>query len=174
VWRENIFKPTIGQESLHQDSNDNGVRLVNYATSKNLVVKSTMFPHRNIRKYTWTSPDGKTHNQIDHVLIDRRWHSSVLDVRSFRGADCDTDHHLVIAKVKERLAVGNQAAQRFERQRFKLRKFNEPEDRQQYQIEIINRFAALENSDDDEDINRAWENIKENIQTFSERESGFG
>ena len=80
VGRENIFKPTIGQESLHQDSNDNGVRLVNFNTSKNLVVKSTMFPHRNIHKYTWTSPDGKTHNQIDRVLIDRRWHSSVLDV----------------------------------------------------------------------------------------------
>ena len=44
VGREIIFKPTIGQESLHQDSNDNGVRLVNFATSKNLVVKSTMFP----------------------------------------------------------------------------------------------------------------------------------
>jgi len=80
VGRENIFKPTIGQESLHQDSNDNGVRLVNFTTSKKLVVKSTMFPHRNIHKYTWTSPDGKTHNQIGHVLIDRRWHSSVLDV----------------------------------------------------------------------------------------------
>ena len=38
VGRENIFKPTIGQESLHQDSNDNGVRLVNFATSKNLVL----------------------------------------------------------------------------------------------------------------------------------------
>jgi len=48
VERENIFKPTIGQESLYQDSNDNGVRLVNFATSKNLVVKSTMFPHWNI------------------------------------------------------------------------------------------------------------------------------
>jgi hypothetical protein len=60
---------TIGNESLRQDSNDNGVRIVNFATSKNLVVKSTMFPHRNIHKYTWTSPDGKTHNQIDHVLI---------------------------------------------------------------------------------------------------------
>ena len=45
VGRENIFKPTIGQ-----DSNDNGVRLVNFATSKNLVVKSTMFPQRNIHK----------------------------------------------------------------------------------------------------------------------------
>jgi len=72
VGIENIFKPTIGQESLHHDSNDNGVRLVKFATSQNLVFKSTMFPHRNIHKYTWTSPDGKTHNQIDHVLIDRR------------------------------------------------------------------------------------------------------
>jgi len=66
------FNATIGQVSLHQDSNDNGVRLLNFATSKNLVVKSTMFPHRSIHKYTWTSPDGKTHNQIDHVLIGRR------------------------------------------------------------------------------------------------------
>jgi hypothetical protein len=56
---------------------------------------STMFLHRNIHTYTWTSPDGKLHNQIDHSLIDRRRHSSVLDVRSFRAADCDTDHCLV-------------------------------------------------------------------------------
>jgi len=59
VRRENIFKPKIGNESLHQDSNDNGVRIVNFATSKNLFSKSTMFPHRSIHKYTWTSPDGK-------------------------------------------------------------------------------------------------------------------
>jgi len=148
VGRENIFRPTIGHESHHQDNNDNGVKLVNFATSKNLIVKSTMYPYRNIHKYTWTSPDGKTHNQIDHVLIDRRCHSSVLDVRSFRGAYCDTDHNLVIAKVRERLAVGKQAAQRFDRQRFNLRKLNEPEIREQYPIEITNRFAALENLND--------------------------
>ena len=45
MGRENIFKPTIRKESLHQDSNDNGVRIVNFATSKNLVVRITMFPH---------------------------------------------------------------------------------------------------------------------------------
>jgi len=55
--------------------------------------------------------------EIHHVLIDRRWHLTVLDVRSFRGADCDTDHPLVIAKVRERLAVGKKAAQRFDRQK---------------------------------------------------------
>jgi hypothetical protein len=59
VGREDIFKPIIGNENLHEISNDNGVRLVNFATSKNLRVKRTMFPHRNIHKYTWTSPDGK-------------------------------------------------------------------------------------------------------------------
>jgi endonuclease/exonuclease/phosphatase family metal-dependent hydrolase len=102
---EYIFKPTIGNESLHQDSNDNGGRLINFATSKNLVDKSTMFPHRNVHKYTWTPPDGQTHNQLDHILIDRRRHSSILDVRSFRGADCDTDHYVIVAKFRERLAV---------------------------------------------------------------------
>jgi len=122
-----------------------------------------MFHHRNIHKYTWASPDGKTHNQFDHVLIDRRWHSSILDVRSFRRADCDTDHYLVIANVRERIAVGKQAAQRFDRQRFNLRELNEPEVREQYQIEITNKFAALENANGYEDVNRAWENIKENM-----------
>ena len=66
VGRENIFKPTIGNKSLH---NDNGVRRVHFATSKHLVVKSTMFPRRNIHKYNWTFLNGKTLNQIDHILI---------------------------------------------------------------------------------------------------------
>jgi hypothetical protein len=57
VDREDIFKPTTGNDTLHDISNDNGVRLVNFATSKNLGVESTMFPHSNIHNHTW-----KTHN----------------------------------------------------------------------------------------------------------------
>jgi len=125
VGGENIFKLTIGNESLHQDSNDNGVRIVSFAISKSLAVKSTMFPHRNIHKYTWTPSDGKTHNQIDHILIDRRWQSSILEVQSCRGADCDTDHYLVVAKLRERLAVSTQAAQKFDVERINLWKLNE-------------------------------------------------
>jgi Asp-tRNA(Asn)/Glu-tRNA(Gln) amidotransferase B subunit len=78
IGREAIFKLTIGNESLHKISYDNGIRVVNFATSKNVTVKSTMFQHHNIRKFTWTSPGGKTHNQIEHILIHRRWHSNIL------------------------------------------------------------------------------------------------
>jgi hypothetical protein len=87
VGREDIFKPTIRNQSSHEISNENGVRLINFATSKHLRFKSTMFTHSNIHKYTWTSPDGKPHNQIDHILVNRRKHSNVLDVRLFRAAD---------------------------------------------------------------------------------------
>jgi hypothetical protein len=98
VGREDIFKSTIGNESTHEISNENGVRVVNFAAFKNLVVRSTMFPHCYSHKYNWTSPEGKTQNQIDHVLIDKRRHSRTLDVRSFRGADCDTDNNMVVTR----------------------------------------------------------------------------
>jgi endonuclease/exonuclease/phosphatase family metal-dependent hydrolase len=113
VGREDIFKPIIVNESLHEASKDNGFRRVNFSTSKNLIFKST-FPHRDIHKHTWTSPDGVTHNQIDHVLIDKRRHSNILDVRSFRGADCDIDHYLVVAKLRERISVSKRERQKFD------------------------------------------------------------
>ena len=148
VGREDIFKPTIGKESLHATSNDNGIRLVNFATSKNLIVKSTTFPHKDIHKYTWTSPDGLTHNQIDHILIDKRRHTSVVDIRTFRGADCNSDHYLVIGELRERLSVAKRVEQQVNIGRFNIPKLKDEETKQHYQIEISNRFAALESSDD--------------------------
>jgi len=70
----------------------------------------------------------------------------------------------VFAKVRERVALSKQAAQKFDGERFNLWKLNKP-DRKQYKIEISNRFAALENLGDSKDTNRAWENIQENIKT---------
>ena len=71
----------------------------------------------------------------------------------------------MVAKVRERLAVIKETPQRFDGERFNLRKLNDLEVGKEYQVEITNRFAALENLSDDKDINRAWENIKENIKT---------
>ena len=91
---------------------------------------------------------------------------STLGVRSFRGADCDADHYLVVVKVRERLAVSKQGEQMFDRTKFILRMLNELEVRKLYQIEISKRYAALGCLSDSEDINRTCENIKEYIKTL--------
>jgi hypothetical protein len=79
IGREDILKAVIANESLHAVKNDNGVRVLNFATSKKLIVRSTTFPHCDIHKHTRTYPDGVIHNQIDHVLIHSRQHSNILD-----------------------------------------------------------------------------------------------
>jgi len=71
------------------------------------------------------------------------------------------------------LAVRKQEAQKFNGERCNLRKLNELEVRKQYQIEITNRFAALENLNDVKDINRAWENIKECTRTLAKERLGL-
>jgi hypothetical protein len=67
------------------------------------------------------------HNQIDYILIYRRRHSSVLDVKSFKAADCDTDQYLLVAKVEGRQAENKKRSDRFHIERFNLKKLNEAE-----------------------------------------------
>jgi hypothetical protein len=125
-----------------------------------------MFPHQNIINTPGPLLMGRyTTNHTDQILIDRRWHSSKLNVQFFRGPECDTNHYLVAAKVWRTLAVRKKAAQKFDVERFNLRKQRELEFRKQYQIHISNRFAALDNFNDSEDINTNWDNIKENIKS---------
>jgi hypothetical protein len=96
-----------------------------------------------------------------------------LNVLSFRGAECDTNHCLVVEKVRERLAVSKQTARRFHIKRFSLKKLNEVEGKDQYRVEMSNRFAALENLDAKVNINRAWETIRENIKISAKESQGY-
>jgi exonuclease III len=90
IGKEEIYKGITGKHSLHTTSNDNGERLIDFAGSKNMVINSICFIHTDIHKQTLLSPDGLTANQIDHLLIDKRFASSILDVRSHCGAHCTT------------------------------------------------------------------------------------
>jgi hypothetical protein len=91
--------------------------VVNFATCKNFVVKRTMFLIA-----TFLNVPGSVlregHNQIDHTLIDRRHHSSILNVDVSEG-------RIVIAKVRERLALSKQAVQKIDMERFNMKKLNE-------------------------------------------------
>jgi hypothetical protein len=133
VRREDIFKPTIGNESLYEISNDNGVKNSELCHIQKLIVKSIMSSHHDIHKFIWTCPDRKTHNQIDHILIDMRQHSSILDVWLFRAGDCDTGSEKTMHRVRM--------------ERFNLKKLNGVEGKEPCHILISNRLAALENLD---------------------------
>jgi hypothetical protein len=74
----------------------------------------------------------------------------------------------VVAKIRERLAVSKQTTQRVHMERFNLKKLNEVECKQQYRVEISNRFAAMENLD-----NRAWETIRENTKISAKESLGY-
>ena len=109
IGKERIFKPTIGGFSLHCESNENGTRLINFAASLNMVISSTFFRHKNIHKTTWLSPGGRNSTQIDHLLIDRRHASDVMDVRSYRCLESDIEHHfsdhlLLGARIRARIS----------------------------------------------------------------------
>jgi lipoate-protein ligase A len=106
-------------------------------------------------------------------LIDKRRHSNILDVRSFRGADCDTDHCLVVAKLRERISVSKRTKQNFDLERFDLKKLDDVEIKEKYQVKISNRFAALENLDESFNINKVWESIRENIKTSAKNNVGY-
>jgi len=98
-----MFSSIAGNHSLHSETNDNGLKLIDLAVGNGLLIKSTMFPHKNIHKGTWRSPDGRYTNQIDHILVNSRFKNCIQDVRSIRGADSYSDHYLVTGKMKMKL-----------------------------------------------------------------------
>jgi hypothetical protein len=122
IGTEDISKLTTCNKSLHEIINDAGVRVVNFAMSKNLIVKNTVFPHCSIHKCTWTWPDWKAHNWIDHVLIDKRQYLNIFVALSSRGADCETDQYLVVAKIRQKLLVSKVAEQKFDMKKFTVQR----------------------------------------------------
>ncbi|XP_065370932.1 uncharacterized protein LOC135963085 [Calliphora vicina] len=84
---------------------ENGELFLEICMNNNLVIGGTLFPHKKVHKVTWISPDNVTENQIDHIAISRKWRGSLLDVRNKRGADCGSDHHLLIGTIRLKVAA---------------------------------------------------------------------
>ena len=79
------YERVMGKHGLGE-RNNNGERLCELCDMDELVITGTLFPHRNIHKATWISPDGKTRNQIDHVLVSKGFRISVRDTKVYRSA----------------------------------------------------------------------------------------
>ena len=96
------FEEIMGGEGCG-NTNENGGLFLDLCHANSLVIGGNIFPHDEIHKVTWISPNGFTKNQIDHTIITRRFRRAVEDVGAYRSADIGSQHELVMAKIRLRL-----------------------------------------------------------------------
>ena len=116
--------------------NEGGQRLTEFCQENALVVANTLFQQHKRRFYTWTVPDGQYQNQIDYILCSQRWRSSIQSTETRPGADCGSDHELLIAKFRLKLKKVGKNTRPF---RYDLNQI--PYD---YTVEVRNRFKGLD------------------------------
>ena len=83
--------------------NEAGQRLIEFCQENALGIANTLCQQHKRRLYTWTSPDGQHRNQIDYILWSQRWRCSIQSAKTRLGADCGSDHELLIAKFRLKL-----------------------------------------------------------------------
>ena len=145
------WKYTCGLYS-NKETNERGLKLLEFASLNDLKLANTFDPHKTSRRWTWHSPNGKHHNQIDYIMIKRRFQTSVniAKTRSFPGADIGSDHDLVMMTFK--LHLKKVSKQGHSRIRFDLEKLRDPEVAETFKAMIAGKFAPLTLLDAD-DVN---------------------
>jgi hypothetical protein len=113
---------------------------INFSCSKNMVVASTLFSHKDIHEITWRSPDEQTFNQIDHLLIDARHVCNIMDVKTFRGAHIDSDRYILISKIRSQISNARKTYGSYAR-KFNNEKLKNPETSSAYR-EKLNGYLA--------------------------------
>ena len=110
-------------------------RLIEFCQENALVIANTLFQQHK-RDYTWTSPDGQYRNWIDYILCSHRWRNSVQSAKTRLGADCGSDHELLIGKFRLKLMTVGKITRPF---RYDLNQI--PHD---YKVGVTNRFKELD------------------------------
>ena len=116
--------------------NEAGQRLIEFCQENTLVIANTLFQQHKRRLYTWTSPDGQHQNQIDYILCRQRWRSSIQSAKTRLGADCGSDHELLIDKFRLKLKKVGKTTRPF---RYDLNQIS-----YDYTGEVRNRFKELD------------------------------
>jgi len=150
-WNAKIGKTSVEWQDIignygFGERNERGERLLQFAMENDLDVANTLFKHKDCRKWTWRSPDGKSHNMIDLVLIKRKWKRALQQCRSFQGADIDSDHSLVLCNIKIRLQKQKHKSPK-PRRKLALLQTNIAHQYRQQLDEALNSLAAVEDLD---------------------------
>ena len=116
--------------------NETGQRLIDFCQENALIIANILFQQHKRRLYTWTSPDGQHHNQIDYILCSQRWTSSIQSAKTRPGADSGSDHKPLIAKFRLKLKKVGKTIRSF--------KYDLNQIPNNYTVEVRNRFKGLD------------------------------
>lgn len=165
IGKEDFLKNVAGKQTLQEVTNENGKRLAQLAAEQDLLLSSTMFKHKKIHKGTWKMPGSNIVNQIDHVLVSKRQATSILDVKSQRGPNCDSDHYLVSVKMKERIAlVENRQGEK--RKKWDIDQLKNEVNRQNYQEKLNANLVNV--AEEEGGIDQRWMGIRDAVLKASE------
>ena len=148
--------------------NDNGERVVNFCTRHNLFATNTWFQQRKSAQHTWISPDKVTKNQIDFVLVDKRFRNGILNSKSMPGADCDSDHNPVVVKMKIRLQRVKKAKKTV---KWNVNNLKKSEVRNAYRMRLDQQLQE-EKIDGCMEVDEIWKRLKDGISTVAEEICG--
>lgn len=161
-----------GPHGTGKKTTDNGDRLLMICGMNNMCIGNSYYPHKSIHKKTWKSADKNTNNEIDYICINRKWRSSMKDVRACRGADNGSDHHLVRATIKIKL---KRLSKNKQFRPYAVNKLKDKSTIEKYQNKLLTNFKAAHNDteeEEDEDIENSWSRFKTIIYQCADEELG--
>ena len=140
--------------------NDRGNRLVEFATKHNVFITNTWFEQKRSTRHTWTSPDDNTKSQIDDILASQRYRSTTLNSKVYTGADCSSDHNLVVTRLRIRM---KNIKKKKPVEKLDLTKITK-RDKSQYECKTNTALNAI-NQERIGDTSK-WNKVKEQILNF--------
>lgn len=125
--------------------------MLQFCIDNNLSITNTRFKHHKRRLYTWKSPGDRYRNQIDYILINERWNTSIINTKTLPGVDCGSDHQLLMTKIQIKLKTGKQGR--------KMQKLTQTA-KDKYNDIIKPQLAAFKPRVTELDVNSQWEALK--------------
>lgn len=153
----------MGKYGLPGATTDNGNRLIDLCSSQQLFIGGTKFLHKDIHKYTWQSPDGYTRNQIDHILISRKFLSSLLDVRTKRSMDVGSDHQVVVGTIRLKLSANRNTRKTV--RRVNISRLKDPQVAEAFDQRLDQELESQQVP--------TWEHIERSLRKAAEETIGF-
>ena len=155
----------VGRYLYHDETSDNGNRLVDLCLATQLRVAQSRFPQPRKRLWTWRHPAGSSLAQLDHILISAKWIRSVTNCRAYNSLEIDSDHRVLSAHLRIRFRATQ--PKKCKRPQFNWEKLSTDENtQQQFAICLSNKFQALQAPESD--VQQHYDTILENVTQAQE------